>query len=355
MFRSIGGVLSGAPALVAWGPHDDNLFALGVGADSALQVAQLSGLVVEEESAAWTPWQSLGGVVMSEPCAVRTGDSEVDAFAVGDKGDLLHWRFADGSWEMPLTVTAPHVPTRGAADVAGGAIGLLSRRFESLGGTLTSKPQSVLIGEGVLMVMARGADHALWARVRAQGVWRDWESLGHRLASPPHAVVWQKETFVAAALGTDSAIWYTTGAAWNSLGGQYSTAPYLVAGQRHVYLFAVDSAAHALQYRTWDGKDWSGWTPLDGIVMSPPTANGSPDLGELIHVFGIGTDSAVWRRRNIGDSWASWESLGGPFLSAPATVIRRPGDGPPGTGLIVIRDMVALGTDHTLWHLETED
>lgn len=81
--------------------------------------------------------------------------------------------------------------------------------------------------------------------------------------------------------------------------------------------------------------------------MSQPTASSFPN-SDLLHVYVVGADSAIWLRRGNGGSWADWESLGGAFLSPPAAVTRLADNVPT-------RDIVALGTDHASWHFELFD
>ncbi len=349
-FLSLGGLFSTPAAVVQWGASEEHLLAFGVGTDHALWFAQLDGFTADDSGGVWSQWQSLGGVVTSAPCAVRSGESSVDVFASGAHGELLHWEFHNGVWNR-WRLDPPTNEPAFAARVTGpaGDIGL-HRNWESLGGIIITEPSATMFGElnDTTLVFGVGTDHALWVRGRENGVWRAWDSLGHTLASAPHAVTFQRETFAVFALGTDSAIWYTMGSTWHSLGGTFATAPCAISSDRHIQVFAVDSH-HTLQRCQWDGQHWTHWESLGGIVMSAPTANCFPNT-DLVHVFGIGTDSAVWRRRWVGDSWSDWHSLGGPFLSAPATVTRRPPD-----SIFETRDLVALRTDHALWHLEEED
>lgn len=274
-------------------------------------------------------FQSLGGVFTSPPALVSLGRDDVSVFifAVGSDQALWYVRL-DG--------------------FAGEGDEFVWSDWQSLGGILVSPPHATMFGEldDLLLVFGVGTDHALWTRSLSlsTGVWSGWQSLGHRLCSPPFAVTWRKETFAVFALGTDSAIWYTMGSEWKSLGGTFATAPCAVSTFRHVHVFAAD-AQRALQHRAWDGSSWSDWESLGGIVMSPPTANNQQ---ELIHVFGLGTDSAIWRRRWVGDSWSDWHSLGRAYL-APPGAIGRAGD------VFPTRDLVALGVNHAVWHMEEDD
>jgi hypothetical protein len=344
MTTSIGGLFTSPPEIVSWGPSEMNLFAFAVGTDQALWYAQLDGFTVAGNNA-WSGWQSLGGVVMSRPRAVRSGELSVDVFAVGAHSELLHWQFRNGAWTSWPIVG----PVGGAVTMASRVVPpTLHRNWESLGGIVISPPHAVMFGElnDTILVFALGTDHALWTKASVNGSWRPWDTLGHALSSPPHAVTWRKETFAVFALGTDSAIWYTMGSDWHSLGGAFSSAPYAVTTFNHIHVFAAD-AHSALKHRSWNGNSWSNWESLGGILMSPPTAN-SFQNNELVHVYALGTDSAIWRRRLGGASWSDWDSLGGSFISPPSTVARLPSN-------IPTRDLVALGTDHAVRHFEFFD
>jgi hypothetical protein len=339
-----GGIFSMGPELAAWGPSDQFLFVFAVGTDQALWYAQLDGYIDNDPPATWTSWQSLGGIVMSAPRAVRSGESSVDVFAVGANSELLHWQFRDGSWVTHATVV---VDARAIALALGGSSGINTQYWQSLGGVLTSPPHAVIFGEldDQLLVFARGTDQALWSRAFVNGSWRDWTSLGHILASAPHAVVAAKETLAVFALGIDSAIWYEMDGEWRSLGGTFSSAPYAVAEEGSILVFAAD-AQSALASCRWDGSSWSSWQSLGGILMSPPIANCS--TGSLPYVYTLGTDSGVWRIRSAGDSWFDWESLGIGLLSLPATTTRSPFD------IDFVRALAALGPDHQVWFQEDD-
>jgi len=339
-------IFTSPPEIVSWGQNDINLFAFAVGTDQALWYAQLDRFAVVGTTNSWSEWRSLGGVVMSPPRAVRSGELSVEVFAVGAHSELLHWQFHNGAWtSWPII----HVPTDGTVTMAAHVVHPKPHRnWESLGGILTSPPHGVMFGElnDMILVFARGTDHALWTRGFVNGSWRDWDTLGHRLSSAPHAVTWRRETFAVFALGTDSAIWFTMGSEWHSLGGPFSSSPYAVTTFNHIHVFAADTE-RALKHRSWNGNSWSSWESLGGILMSPPTAN-SFQNNELLNVYALGTDSAIWRRRLVGASWSAWDSLGGPVISPPSTVARLPDNVPT-------RDLLALNTDHTVRHLELFD
>jgi hypothetical protein len=340
-FQSLGPLFTSPPAIVTFGPDDISVFIFAVGRDQALWYSRLDGLTGDD--GVFSNWQSLGGIVTSSPCALRSGESSVDVFATGPRSELLHWQFRNKAWtRWPFDISvgealelAPRIPIDG-----------LFRNWESLGGIVVSQPHATVFGElqDMILVFGVGTDHALWSRGLTNGVWSEWQSLGHRLASPPFSTTFQRETFAVFALGIDSGIWYTTGSDWHSLGAPFASAPCAVSTSRHIHVFAAD-AERALQHRSWDGQSWTDWESLGGILTSAPTAN---QQGELIHVFGVGTDSAIWRRRWLGDTWTDWHSLGGSFL-APPGAIGRDLDG------FAVRDLAALGTDHAVFHMEEDD
>jgi hypothetical protein len=342
-----GGTFSMGPELVTWGPSDQFLYALAVGTDQALWYATLDGFTTDVDTPAiWSSWQSLGGVVMSAPSAVRSGESSVDVFAVGAESELLHWKSRDGVWDTHGPVVKPE---RAARIEPGFPPPVYTRHWESLGGILTSPPHAVVFGElgDEILVFARGMDQALWNRPFVAGAWRDWTSLGHILASPPHAVVAAKETLAVFALGIDSAVWYTMGAEWQSLGGTFSSRPYAISERGDILVFAAD-ANSALSWRRWHAGSWTDWESLGGILMTPPIADCPPD--GLPYVFTLGTDSGVWCGRPVADNqtWFDWESLGIGLLSLPATVAREP------DVLFQFRALAGLGPDHQVWFQEDD-
>ena len=90
-------------------------------------------------------------------------------------------------------------------------------------------PAATSRGPGDMIVLARGADGAIYERHLAGGVWTSWASIGGQAASGPAAAAYGDsiQTFV---LGADGAVWQNVlrGGAWSgwtSLGGQGTSAP----------------------------------------------------------------------------------------------------------------------------------
>src|SRR5918998_877771 len=123
-------------------------------------------------------WESLGGVLTSDPDAVSWVFGRIDVFARGTDRALWH-KWYDGGWSD----------------------------WESLGGVLTSAPGVASWSFGRLDVFVRGTDRALWHKWY-DGGWSDWESLGGVLRSDPDAVSWGEQRIDVFVRGTDDALWH---------------------------------------------------------------------------------------------------------------------------------------------------
>ena len=364
-----GGVFSMGPELAPWGPSDQFLFAFAVGTDQALWFAKLDGFTTDVDTpATWSGWRSLGGVVMSPPRGVRSGESSVDVFGYGRKQRAPAFgssATATGSTilrcsrtQLRLRARAERIATRLPPGIGGRLAGIRASRaaphLHPILGVAWRRPPRRRPTRSCSASWTMRCSSSREEQIRRSGAaglsngsWREWTSLGHILASPPHAVVAAKETLAVFALGIDSAIWYTMGGEWQSLGGTFSAAPYAVANGRSIHVFAAD-AESALSWRTWDGNAWSNWQSLGGILMSRPIAD-CPAPHGLPYVFTLGTDSGVWRRRSAdGSDWFDWESLGIGLLSLPATTIRSP------SPEFQFRALAALGPDHQVWFQEDD-
>jgi hypothetical protein len=202
----------------------------------------------------------------------------------------------------------------------------------------------------------------------------DWQSLGGVFTSPPHIVCWgqaNRQAFVFA-VGTDQALWYrhfdgvVTWSAWQSLGGVVMSPPYAVkSGDSSVDVFAVGANSELLHWHFQDPKwtEWpivetahgsverrdphrinvglyQNWESLGGILVSPPHAVMFGELNNVLSVFALGTDHAVWFRELVNGSWKAWDTLPGPTLtSSPHAVTWQQ------ETLLVF----ALGTDEAVW------
>lgn len=124
-------------------------------------------------------WESLGGIITSDPAAVSWGPQRLDVFARGTDDALWH-RWFDHGWHD----------------------------WESLGGILTSAPGVTAWGPGRLDVVVRGTDNACWHKWFENG-WSDWESLGGQFTSGLDAASWGTQRLDLVGRGLDNACWHS--------------------------------------------------------------------------------------------------------------------------------------------------
>ncbi len=320
---------SSAP-VVAWAENRLDVFGLGM--DSALWHKWWDGT-------AWGPsvtgWESLGGVLTSEPVAVAWAENRLDVFVRGTDSALWHKWWDGTAWGPSVT------------------------GWESLGGVLTSEPVAVAWAENRLDVFVRGTDSALWHKWWDGTAWgpsvTGWESLGGVLTSEPVAVAWAENRLDVFVRGTDSALWHkwwdgtawgpsVTG--WESLGGVLTSEPVAVAWAENRLDVFVRGTDSALWHKWWDGTTWgpsvTGWESLGGVLTSEPVAVAWAE--NRLDVFVRGTDSALWHKWWDGTAWGpsvtGWESLGGVLTSEPVAVAWAENR----------LDVFVRGTDSALWH-----
>jgi hypothetical protein len=219
-WESLGGSITGGPAVSSWAARRLDLFARGPG----------DVLSHRWNTGAWSSWESLGGVLTSDPAAVSWGPNRIDVFARGQDNALWH-RWYDNRWSG----------------------------WESLGGSLTSGPAVSSWGNGRLDVFARGQDNAL-AHRWYDGNWSGWESLGGSLASGPAVSSWGNGRLDVFARGQDNALahrWYDGNwSGWESLGGALSSDPAAVSwGPNRIDVFARGLNGGA--WRTWYDGRWA--------------------------------------------------------------------------------------------------
>ena len=112
--------------------------------------------------------------------------------------------------------------------------------FDNLGGTFTSPPAAVAVGENGLEVFGLGTDYALYhksydARADANGQhWSpDWEDLGGNLSCTPVILAPAPGRIDVFALGADQGMVHrtrtgTTWSAWQELGGCFASEPVVL-------------------------------------------------------------------------------------------------------------------------------
>jgi len=89
------------------------------------------------------------------------------------------------------------------------------------------------------------------------------------------------------------------------------------------YDVAYRTATGAVALRGLTGTTWTDPSSLGGRLVGGPAITYAAGA---LHVYGRGTDSALWRRVRTGSAWGAWTKIGGLTLSsAPAAVGRSGG------------------------------
>lgn len=230
-WESLGGVLTSDPAIVSWGPNRLDIFVRGE--DNAMYQKLWNG--------SWHGWKNLGGVLTSAPAATSWASGRIDVFARGEDNAMYH-KWFNGSWHG----------------------------WEHLGGELTSGPAAASWGSGRIDTFVRGTDGALWHKW-FDGDWHGWESLGGQIIGDPAVASWGSGRLDVFARGTDDALWHK-----------------------------------------WFDGGWHDWQSLGGVLTASPgvTSWASGRLDVVVR----GQDNGCYHKLFNGD-WLDWEQLGGKFSS----------------------------------------
>lgn len=274
----------------------------------------------------WSGWNTLGGLLTSNPAVSVNRDGRLELFARGVDDALWHiWQLApNGDWSGWI----------------------------SLGGIITSDPTIDCNEDGRLEVFARGADNALWHNWQTSpgGAWSGWVSLGGTITSDPisyHNADGRLEVF---ARGTDGAVWHIWQTSpnngwsrWSSLGGAITslcTVRQDADGRLELFARGTDNAVWHVWQMVPNGG-WSSWATLGGSITSDPVVG--RNLDGRLELFVRGTDNAVWHIWQLvpNGGWSGWASLGGTITSD--IDIGRNADGR--------LEIFARGTDKALWHI----
>ena len=231
----LGGRLIGGPAVAQTAA---GLAVFGRGTDNALWWSH------QTTSGSWSSWQSLGGVITSQPGAaagVTAGFGPLVTLARGTDGALWYrvqgtggswsaWRSAGGGLLAGTGPAAVNADGGLAVAVTGtdhhvwlfGPMGMQVSGFLDFGGRTNSTPGITNL-PGImspqLVVFARGTDNALWYEpsILPIGNAGGWTSLGGRLASGQAAATAPGGKTYVFVLGTGNLPWMRSGI-WPSLG-----------------------------------------------------------------------------------------------------------------------------------------
>jgi hypothetical protein len=218
-----------------------------------------------------------------------------------------------------------------------------------LGGQLIGGPAVVETSTG-LAVFGRGTNSALWWTHQVSGRWSSWQSLGGVITSQPAAAAGVAVSFgplVALARGANRALWYRVRAASGSWSAWHSAGGVLLPGTGPAAATSLGNLVVAVigtNHRVWLfgplGMQVYGFIDFGGVTSSTPgiAAISAP---VAVVVYARGTNNALWYKTSIlpiGNP-ADWKSLGGRLTSGPAATTA-----PGGKTYVFV-----LGTDHLPW------
>jgi hypothetical protein len=277
-------------------------------------------------------WESLRGVIVSDPTVLSSPGGNLDVFAVGT--DSAVW----------------HIAQDGATQTWSA--------WESLGGAVEGKLAVTSDFGGNLLILARGADASLWYDAQPQGQgWTGFTSLHGYILSDPGMELEDDYSLLVVARGGDEGLWQIGQAApgsltwtgWTSLGlGSVTGTPLILRSNptnSPTYLLQVfahrpdGSVAEAMQTAP-NSLFWTDWNSLGGYLTSDPVIGENND-GRL-EAFGRGGDGALWNNEQTisNGPWGAWRSFGG-FLDQGLTAFTDFRDGRV--------QVYARAPDGTLW------
>jgi hypothetical protein len=302
---SIGGDVSGAPAVVSWGSQRLDLFAQG----------QLDRGYWHKAWApnSWAPsttgWQDLGGAfAWGSPVAVSWASGRLDIFGRGTDGQYYHKAYDNGWHPSQLT-------------------------WENLGGSFASSPAAVSWGPNRLDVFGEGTDRQYYHKAWGGSAWSSWTSIGGSFRGPPVAVSWSAERLDVFGHGSDGAYyhkawanpcaplgscgaWFPSQTTWENLGGDFMSPPKAVSWGPDRLDVVGHGSDGRYYHKAWAANAWGpsqlGWNNLDGNFASAPSIE-SWGVNRL-DIVGRGNDAGAFHKAWTGTAWspgASWNNLGG--------------------------------------------
>ncbi len=240
-------------------------------------------------SAGFSSWQSLGGVLTSWPAATLRDQNTITVFVRGNNGAIYY------------------------RDYIGGSFG----QWTSIGGQVAvgTVPTVCSWGGGRLDVFVKGTNGGMYHKsyTVASG-WSGWDYLGGSLTSSPAATSRNPGGITVFARGTDGAVWYrdyvnSYWGNWVSIGGQVSTgapAPSVCSwggGRLDVFVTGTNLAVY---HKSYSGS-WSGWESLGGWTAYSPEAIASTQGVTVIGLYARGSDEGIWYNLyNEGYGWFGW-------------------------------------------------
>jgi hypothetical protein len=319
-WTALGGTFTGRVAAITDRDGVDEAFVRGT--DNALWHTARTG-----PGGSWSEWESFGGVLANDPVVVDSGFG-LQVYVLGSDNSL--WRISQ---------------TSSGSSWSG-------RSWEGFEGVLKGEPAVVFNADNQAVVLARGADDALWTLTLGETGGSGWSSLAGVLTSNPSAAFDSAGELHVFVLGSDSSLWHIsqdgpTGAwlSWEGLNGFSIGDPVAVqnvSGGIEVFVRGGDSALwHTSQNGV--GGAWSGFTSLGGLIRTNPAAAVNQD-GSL-DVFAVGSDTALWHisQTTPGGAWSTWTAFPGSLADQPEVFLNL---------YQFLIEVFARGADNALYHIE---
>ena len=186
--------------------------------------------------------------------------------------------------------------------------------LECLGGIATDNP-AVAAGTSFVALFVRTADNRLWQRTLTSSGTGAWSLLPIGGASPngPSAVVTADGVVHLVVRGTNGAVYHatrrgTTWSRWESLGGAIHGTPAVAVrpgGGIAIFARATNNGVYA---KYGDTGSWTGWSRLPGETLSSPTVAWGYQTGRL-DLFVSGTLGGLYQKAFVNGTWTGWIRL----------------------------------------------
>lgn len=274
------------PAACSSNPAADRLDLFARGTDGAVWYRRLGGNPWSSST-----WQTLGGVVTSDPAALAAGPELIYVFARGLDNDLV---FQTHSSRVS------------------------AQAWSSLGGILSSGPSACSAKQDTIDVYYRANREYLFRQSFDSFAWSGQvlSLAGHECYSDPSVMAIREGRWIFVR-GYDNAVYY-----WSErerrnmlpsrLDGIATSAPAVCSPdpERDSMMLFIRGPDNAIWYRRFDGVGvWSEWMSLGGFWITGPAATA---MGGLAWVFVQGTDSLYYYLWIGGPGQQSgWQRLDG--------------------------------------------
>lgn len=298
---------------------------------------------IQAGSNSWGGWNSLGGILASNPAADQYGSGEMDVFATNSVGALcqITYQSSTNSWGG-WTLRANNMAGDPTSIAYNGNLYVFSRgtdgnlyvmywngsswigpnRIAGNGSTAMGSSPTVVIYGTEMDVFMRGVDSNLWKSGTTDGV--NFGSLGitanvGNLENDPKAITYDGEMDVYANTTSGTLVHdtYTTTNGWSGfnplLGVSFVGSPTALqygSGEMDVYDRGMSDSY--IYKNTWEagGTSWSGWNSLGGNEQGDPTVlEWTPDSEMDVYAtnYSNNTDKNTWQPSL--DSWSGFQSL----------------------------------------------